>query len=112
MAVSIDRWAPGSRVRPARVSATLRRNAAVRAQPRVVVRRLRVQCATGDSSTLRLRAHRVFALWLGCGLALLLTCPPLAGAQTVLGAVSLWLVVVPAISLVAALIVSRSPRPQ
>ncbi|MEO6065468.1 MAG: hypothetical protein ABIP49_06810 [Lysobacterales bacterium] len=50
--------------------------------------------------TSRFDASRALWVWLACGLVLTLTCPPLASAQTLLGAAPLWLIGLPVVSLV------------
>lgn len=47
----------------------------------------------------RFNASRALWMWLACGLVLTLTCPPIAAAQTLFGALPLWLVGLPAASL-------------
>lgn len=99
MAVSIDRWAPGApkpQLRRRLQAKDLRRD----------WRRSHTQ-RVEQSSTLRgtppFSASRALWVWLACGLALTLACPPLAEAKTVFGALPLWLVGLPAASLVVLL---------
>ncbi len=49
----------------------------------------------------RFSASSALWIWLACGLVLTLTCPPISSAQTWFGALPLWLVGLPAASLVA-----------
>ncbi len=97
MAVSIDRWAPGEPKSQSRRRLQSK-------DPRRDRRRSHSQ-RLGESSPLQrtpmFSASRALCVWLACGLVLTLTCPPISAAQTWFGALPLWLVGLPAASLVA-----------
>ncbi len=97
MAVSIDRWSPSApkpqsrrRLQPKDPRRDWRRSHGQR-----------VEESSKPHGMPRFSASSALWIWLACGLVLTLTCPPISAAQTWFGALPLWLVGLPAASLVA-----------
>lgn len=128
MAVSVDRWTPGvAMARAHSIELPQRRGLIPRRKRRAslavsrqssqfpaLAKPLRAsdRRSAGDERIIRdvpfAHATRALWVWLACGLVLTLTCPPLAAAQTLMGALPLWLVGLPAVSLASVLIARRA----
>lgn len=115
MAVSTDRWNPGEKVRRARRAGTLPRAATRRGVRNVIAATpLPAPGARQEFALLKRQPRHPFAIralacWLVLGTILLITCPPLWSAQTLVGALPLWLVVLPAMALALSFCARRSP---
>ncbi len=114
MAVSIDRWSPGGKVRRVRRAGTPPR-ASTRRGVRIAIAgtplpapRSQPEFASIDRQPQHPLAIRALTCWLGFGTILLMTCPPLWSVQTVAGALPLWLAGLPAASLACVAIARRS----